>query len=780
MTQQRKKKAVKYHFVDMNDPDRYKKLKVARACDFCRKRKSKCDIGIPGSGTCSNCKKAKNVCVFSPVSSNTTSHTNSKKQDKALESIPQWNNMPIIDNSIDYCPDSVPQCLSTVSKENFSSSYQAQNPLFSLDYKSHCNYEKHTSSTYIYSHISTNPTPNEITPYPRQIEQELFNTYFSYVHPFYPILDRFHILQTLQYDPTSIPDTLKWAVMAIALRFTQQHRQSASLTATYRHYASLNLDRSSHSLSSLQTILLLYKLEEIMTPVGAPLSTLAVSYLYEAQDMLKKCLLQDPEKEDASLRTVHDEFLCRAGWVLFINVATSSSTDSRWRELLDNCHIPSQIPSLTETEQYDKGELNTTYNLVHLINIILLYSRMMCFLSDQGTLFAERAIVSQHFHELDTFATGLDVWKTTLPKHISLSLAADPPVLYSAQSRYSTDKVLHQDSFKTASFTSYLCLIHDILDLLISIHRAVIIDASGQRLSSYAFDNLPKKVTQVCYRAHSLTVVDMGESYFSRLASIQGSRLIAFGVTLSIQAYNYYQEEKKDGKSLDNVKKLSSLCLLAFQIFDNMTLTPQFCMTIQTLRTQMEARQRLNLLNATTTEHVQASNNSNNSSSTFSTPGSGQHIPAADDSQRNDYNYFSTVETVPFTDVTTRHRTYCYSSSSTIASSNDRLLDQLSSGDTTNHYSQQEESWQRNDWSEHHVTYYYDNKYDSHKLLSFQKDNVEQEQEPVTPPSLDAVSDSYFQSRPQQYASIAIASLPFDSFNLTLPVLNSKSCKNEK
>lgn len=41
MSLQRKKKPVEFHFVDMNDPERYKKLKVARACDFCRRRKSK-------------------------------------------------------------------------------------------------------------------------------------------------------------------------------------------------------------------------------------------------------------------------------------------------------------------------------------------------------------------------------------------------------------------------------------------------------------------------------------------------------------------------------------------------------------------------------------------------------------------------------------------------------------------------------------------------------------------------------------------------------------------
>ncbi|KAI8337749.1 hypothetical protein BC941DRAFT_513584 [Chlamydoabsidia padenii] len=61
---QRKKKPVQYFFVDINDPDYYKRIKVAQACTDCRKRKSKCDIGKPGSGPCSSCRKHNKVCEF--------------------------------------------------------------------------------------------------------------------------------------------------------------------------------------------------------------------------------------------------------------------------------------------------------------------------------------------------------------------------------------------------------------------------------------------------------------------------------------------------------------------------------------------------------------------------------------------------------------------------------------------------------------------------------------------------------------------------------------------
>ncbi|KAI7859669.1 hypothetical protein BDC45DRAFT_530895 [Circinella umbellata] len=85
-----KKKPVEFYFVDMNDPGRYKKLKVLKACDFCRQRKSKCDIGVPGSGICSNCRKANICCVFSsnkdsPEENRCFDNHNNRSSDNSLD-----------------------------------------------------------------------------------------------------------------------------------------------------------------------------------------------------------------------------------------------------------------------------------------------------------------------------------------------------------------------------------------------------------------------------------------------------------------------------------------------------------------------------------------------------------------------------------------------------------------------------------------------------------------------------------------------------------------------
>ena len=55
---------MEYVFVD--DLHRYKRLKVTRACESCRRRKVKCDGGSGGTQTpCSSCRKLKIECIFS-------------------------------------------------------------------------------------------------------------------------------------------------------------------------------------------------------------------------------------------------------------------------------------------------------------------------------------------------------------------------------------------------------------------------------------------------------------------------------------------------------------------------------------------------------------------------------------------------------------------------------------------------------------------------------------------------------------------------------------------
>ncbi|CAO0799913.1 unnamed protein product [Mucor circinelloides] len=605
MSRQRRKKAVEYHFVNMNDPDRYKKIKVSRACDFCRKRKSKCDIGIPGSGTCSNCKKSNNICIFSPVSSNTT---NSRKERPSLF-LSQDSSSSNSGQSSSSSSSSIKKAVPT------NTMYQPQNPFFSMDQKGRCSYEKQSNA--IYNHMTMLPSSiHELPAYTKQMEQELFDVYFCYVHPFYPILDRYYILQAMKYDAESIPTSQKLAVMAVSLHFTHQQQDSDIMAAAYYQHASMQLDHTP-CLASLQTLFLLYKYQELVTPVGSSLPNIAVNYLKEIQTMINQ--LQQPEVDnDRVVWSTHDEFVCRASWIVFIIITFSSTADDSWRNMLDCCAHHSRFPSLTETEHYDNGELNIFCNFKHLIKIALLYSQTLSLISDESSLF-----VNADHPEFIKMAQGLDAWKSSLPSRIALALAVDPPTtLHSAQNS-SIANIAH-DSSKSGPYTSYICLVHDILDLIISIHRS----STSESQTTKDLD-IFKKASQVCYRAHSFTVGDMQTPRFSRLAAIQGGRIVSFGLTLALQAQSHVHEKNGD-KTLKNAKQYYSSCSLSFQIFDDMLLSPQLYMAIQTLRAQLGAKEQLNLADQQSYEHSPMSSDRN--SSAQSTPGIQQH-------QSTDYGF---------------------------------------------------------------------------------------------------------------------------------------------
>lgn len=412
-----------------------------------------------------------------------------------------------------------------------------------MNQKAHCGYER--DNLYAHTALISHADPNPV--YSKQLETDLFNLYFVHIHPFFPVLDKHHILQLLRFDNSSIPFSLISVVMAVALHFTHDSGDSV----LYYQQALDGLDHTT-SLATVQTLLLLYKYQEMVTPVGTPISSFSIGYLKEAQSILS----QLPRSQQEG-RT--DEFRSRAQWLLYIILTFGNIADKRWRDTLDYCTIPDRKPELTEIEHYDKNELNTTCNLIQLVNLALVYSPTICLISDQNTLFAS----SHHFMpDFLNYAAILEQWKEALPQHIAASLFSHQ--LYSVQ-----------DVSKNTSFTTHLCLIHDILTLLLTINQP----------TQHA--GLSRLALAVCYRAHCLTVGDMEPSTFSCVASIQGSRLVSFGLTLALQAQSYCHEKQLGD---DAVKNYHSCCALAFQIFERISLSPQLYLTVSTFRTQMESK----------------------------------------------------------------------------------------------------------------------------------------------------------------------------------------------
>ena len=682
--------------------------------------------------------------------------------------------------------------------------YQAQNPFLSMDQRGHCSYEKHDSIIYNHMNLISSPT-HEIPPYTKQMEQELFDIYFCYVHPFYPILDRYYILQALKYDSESIPNSLKLAVMAISLHFTQHQQDSDIIAATYYQHASIQLDHTP-CLASLQTLFLLYKFQELIAPVGSSLSTVAVDYLKEIQAMVNQ-LQQSKINNEGAVWSAHDEFVCRASWIIFIIITFSNTADDRWRNMLDCCIHRSKFPSLTETEHYDTGELNIFCNFMHLIKIALLYSQTLSLISDQSSLF-----VDADHPEFVKLAQGLDVWKSSLPNRIILALTADPPILYSAQNHSIAG--ITQDSSKSGSFTSYICLIHDVLDLIISIHRT----STPEFIANVQDLDIFKKASQVCYRAHSLTVGDMQTPHFSRLASIQGSRIVSFGLTLALQTQSHIYE-KNEEKSLNDFKKYYSCCSLSFQIFDGMLLSPQLYMAIRTLRAQLDAKEQLNLSDHHQQQQYDPSPlNSSSNSSAQST--SGINSDPHHQQQRKEYNFTRAVtNTTPSHDESAN--AYFYANADNQHNTNEHLQHQPQQ--ESSHYQTQEQQWQdynnnyNDNWSDNQAqgqsSNYYTSQRDEYNnsipiTPSYEKDfgmstPPIDAYDPLTPPPVYD-TDSYFglqkqqqvlphhqpqhqhlQLRQQRYysfdAAVAIASSGFQNFYKSpVTIQNSKSCKHQK
>ncbi|KAI9259371.1 hypothetical protein BY458DRAFT_517170 [Sporodiniella umbellata] len=492
------KKVTEYHFIDVNDPERYKKIKVSRACDLCRKRKSKCDLGIPGSGSCSNCKRTQTQCVFSSKN------------------------------------------LRRGSIQQFSSQYQEQRPHFSVDSQGLCTFEKDISH---YSPMHSTAVASGSLMHSPPLEVELFSTYFAFIHPFYPVLDSYKTLESLKTNPDTLPLTLKYSIMALALQF---HVPSAAdnrelSAAAYYQYAYSRLDLTP-SLANIQTLLLMYKYEEMITPVGVPFSVSAIEHLKEA-----KVMLDHLEAETDASWTLHNEFVCRAAWIWYINLSFSNLADPRCKDMLSLALPPTRLPSLTDTEHYDETSLNITCNFMHLISIAVIYSQTTCYIANNATLFSS----TDHPTFIQLFSQ-LQVWLHSLPNQLRL-----PSHLPFAQQ-------VQDDPSKTGAFAVYLGLIHDTLGLLLMLHQRPF---QGSQLA-----------LDLVVKASQFTRGDLPHPHFSRFASIQGSRLIVYGLTLGFQAlsFNLYQSGLRE--------KLDPFTHMALQVLDPIAVSSQLSLAIQAIK----------------------------------------------------------------------------------------------------------------------------------------------------------------------------------------------------
>ncbi|KAI8367874.1 hypothetical protein EDC96DRAFT_480121 [Choanephora cucurbitarum] len=476
MSIQRKKKPVEFHFVDMNDPERYKKLKVARACDFCRRRKSKCDIGIPGSGTCSNCQKHKTVCIFSPVTPN-----------RATELIRQ----------------EIPK-LQVHALSEF--------PLLSIEF-GQAGYERDQPDHQQHSYIeSPNPTSQEPS---LAFESQLFQVYFDYVHPVFPVLLEQSVKHIHSQDQMLLPRALRYAIMALACHFLPHPSASFTpglMTDKWHHHntalyfykeAVKEIDRGRSSgfhparLDIAQALLLLYKYQEMVQQ-----SVQGIQHLEDAQHILCRIQATIPQQQ---------EMLIRVRWVVISCIYLGNLSNKRLSQLYNRVQLPDELPKALSEEMEDSNTpasvtLQRINQFDQLLNLSLLYSHTIQTLMIGST--SELICLYQ-------FKSIRQHWYSTLH-----------PITQNQLLSLSTFD--QQDMDNT---TLYSAILYDMLYLLLLQHY---------RLPETEWDSI-----EAAYRLQRMIHTWTMQASFK--SAIQSQRMASFGLILCLNTHL----SKEDQRSID-------------------------------------------------------------------------------------------------------------------------------------------------------------------------------------------------------------------------------------
>ncbi|KAL0093404.1 hypothetical protein F4703DRAFT_1705388, partial [Phycomyces blakesleeanus] len=383
-----------YRFIDMNDPNRYQTIKVSKACDHCRRRKSKCDLGVPGSGTCTNCKRAHTVCSFSSVT------TPRKKVNKKT--------------STSQLAARVNECYTRY-------------PLLHINHAGHVNYELHYS----------NPSPDaehilsqrglSILEYTYQLESNpssqysfehmLVESYFDRVHSSYPILHKSSVLNMSRTDYHTIFPALRYAILAVSCYLESEasrNQDMVKLSAYFYNQSKTRVENDHRiNLSVAQTLLLLYKYNEIITPAGTSLPTSAFVFMSRVN-----IILEQLGSFTNDMSSDYNKLVCRTHWVFYANLCLSNLAELRWSNMLKKAHHPHILPSVLEADFNDPRECQEITDFVQLLKISVLYSQVQCFMDSPSN---EPAAWPSGYSNFATFENANSLWVKSLPPHISAS-----------------------------------------------------------------------------------------------------------------------------------------------------------------------------------------------------------------------------------------------------------------------------------------------------------------------------------------------------------------------
>lgn len=244
----------------------------------------RCDVGIPGSRSCSNCRKAGVVCIFAKHRPHGATTPSPK-----MKAVPPGKASFVFKSK-----KSKRQRVLVMTSTTSSTPTQVQAPAAVNDEgKSSPSYQNLVQWIYgVFPPLDVNNTctattyPNSMSSFvysshPQQsledLEHELLDVYFCDIHPFFPILDDHHLHQG------HMSHLLRCALLALSCAVARP--TMLTLASSYADQANEQLERSPANIDTIQVLLILYKYQEVIAGGLSPLEYSTPSYLDRARDM---------------------------------------------------------------------------------------------------------------------------------------------------------------------------------------------------------------------------------------------------------------------------------------------------------------------------------------------------------------------------------------------------------------------------------------------------------------------------------------------------------------
>ncbi|GBC04273.1 hypothetical protein RclHR1_05590028 [Rhizophagus clarus] len=382
---------MEYVFVD--DLHRYKRLKVTRACESCRRRKVKCDGGSGGSQTpCSSCRKLKIDCVFSNMAMKRTApKTEQEQMDERLQ---RSENLL---NKLD---------------EEDSKQGRKGRMLKNGDAEVPPEMSVLTEPPLPYYQIPS----NNCTPSP-ELANHLINLYFLHVHPYVPILHKSSFLRRLNDKSNPLSPLLVYSVFAMGAKYSDDVNvrldpmkpETAGLAYYNRAKDLLDDFLDTPRLSTVQAQILMLKYQEGIRRPGFFFR----SWLYfgviirMAQDLgLNKNF------DKWNLNVSREDMICRKRVWQVCFLCDQFMSGAQGREVvisLSNTDI--ELPHKDDYD--DEQEFQVQTEFVHLVRLTKILASVMLVIAPVGAGSPLQAWSSNP--KLQILDNALEAWLQALP-----------------------------------------------------------------------------------------------------------------------------------------------------------------------------------------------------------------------------------------------------------------------------------------------------------------------------------------------------------------------------